>query len=257
MAEERIQKILARAGLGSRRACEDIIAAGRVSVNGLVVTEPGSRADADTDDVRVDGKPVQLQERAYYMLNKPAGCLTTVKDDRPGRDTVMRFVAHLPVRVFPVGRLDKDTRGLLLFTNHGELAQRVLHPSHGVIKTYEAVVRDRPGHAAVEQLQHGVTLGDGPTAPAEVILAGTRTVSAPCRPSRTGPVEKLVLGHVLILRIHEGRKRIVRRMLKKVGHPVLALRRTAIGRLELGELPEGELRPLARHELDLLFKKPE
>lgn len=255
MAEERLQKILARAGLGSRRKCEDLIAEGRVTVNGEAVTEPGVRADAARDAVCVDGAPVGREPRMYLMLNKPAGCLTTAGEDPDGRGTVMQFVAHVQARVFPVGRLDYDTEGLLLFTNDGEFAQKVIHPSHETVKTYEAVVRGRPSPQTMDQLRRGVLLDDGPTRPAAARITGERTVSAAVK-RRGGPVEELVKGAVVELRIHEGRKRMVRRMLRKVGHPVLALRRTAIGGLGLGDLPPAQIRLLDESDLALIFEPP-
>ena len=259
MAEERLQKILARAGKGSRRKCEDLIAAGRVTVNGHVVIEPGSRADVARDDVRLDGESLCSEAPAYYMLHKPAGCLTTAGTDPDGRATVMQYVAHLPGRLFPVGRLDYDTEGLLLFTNDGAFAQQVIHPSHETVKTYEAVVRGRPAPTALDMLRRGVLLDDGPTSPARVRVLGDRTVSVPVdrKPGRSGPVEELVKGTVLEVRVHEGRKRMVRRMLRKVGHPVLLLRRTAIGRLRLGDLAPGHARPLDDGELQHVFMDPE
>ena len=258
MTNERLQKILARAGLGSRRRCEELIAAGQVTLNGEVVTTPGTQADEECDVVCVDGEPLKKQASQYYMLNKPAGCLTTVRPDPWGRDTVMLYVSHLPVRVFPVGRLDFDTQGLLLFTNDGAFAQRVIHPRHEVIKTYEAVVLGDPTADTLEWLRTGVELGDGPTAPAKVKILGKRTVSIPVNPGkrRGGPVAELRKGTVLQIRIHEGRKRIVRRMLKKVGHPVVALRRTAIGTLGMGKLEPGKVRPLNERERERVFKAP-
>lgn len=256
VAEQRLQKILALAGFGSRRNCEALIASGRVSVNGSAEVAPGTKADLERDDVRVDGRPVKEQSFAYYMLNKPAGCVTTMRDDRPGRGVVSQYTEALPVRVYPVGRLDMDTEGLLLLTNDGALAQRVLHPSFGVMKTYEAVVRERPGEMALEQLRNGVALHDGVTAPAEARIAGARTVSVPVKKKRPGgPLEVLVKGCVVEIRIHEGKKRIVRRMLKQVGHPVLALRRTAIGALKLGKLESGRTRELSRTEIEKVFQE--
>ena len=256
MAEERLQKILARAGLGSRRKCEEIIAAGRVTVNGAVTTEPGVRADSTRDQVCVDGRTVGEEAHAYYMLNKPGDCLTTAGIDPDGRATVMQFVAHLPERLFPVGRLDYDTEGLLLFTNDGVFAQKIIHPSHETVKIYEAVVRGRPAPPAMDQLRRGVILDDGPTRPAAVRILGDRTVSVPGT-RKQGPVEQLVKGAVVEIRIHEGRKRMVKRMLRKVGHPVLSLRRTAIGRLGLGDLPMGRVRALTPDDMLRVFLEPE
>jgi 23S rRNA pseudouridine2605 synthase len=257
MSEERLQKILARAGLGSRRKCEELIAEGRVTVNGQLVCEPGVKADPDSDDVRVDGQALASEAPVYFMLNKPAGCLTTAGIDPDARDTVMRYVAHISERVFPVGRLDYDTEGLLLFTNDGAFAQKVIHPSHETVKTYEAVVRGHPSPPAMDMLRRGVILDDGPTHPAAARIIGERTVSAPAR-RRTGPpVEELVKGAIVELQVHEGRKRMVKRMLRKVGHPVLALRRSAIGRLRIGNLPLGEIRALDEHELSRIFENPD
>jgi len=255
MPEERIQKILARAGFGARRTCEELITAGRVSVDGVVVNELGAKADAEASDIRLDGellaKPRKL---CYFMLNKPAGYLTTMQPDPHGRGTVMEFIKEAPARVFPVGRLDYNTEGLLLFTNDGNFANRVTHPGHHVIKTYEAVVEERPRPETISQLREGVELEDGFARAVEVRINGRRTASIPVRGGRPGgAVAKLGLGVVVELKMEEGRKRIVRRLLSAVGHPVLALRRTAIGSLALGDLPQGETRELSAEEAEAIF----
>lgn len=230
MAEgERVQKVLARAGLGSRRTCDELVAAGRVRVNG-VVAEPGTRVDPDHDRIEVDGVVVGVRpDLVHYLLNKPAGVVTTASDPQR-RPTVVELVPTEP-RVFPVGRLDADTEGLLLLTNDGDLAQQVAHPSHGVDKEYLAEVEGRPSRGTVRTLREGVLLDDGMTAPAKVALAGD---------------------NALRITIHEGRNRQVRRMCSAVGHPVRRLVRVRIGPLSDRRLAPGEWRPLTQKELRAL-----
>jgi 23S rRNA pseudouridine2605 synthase len=220
---ERLQKVLAGVGWGSRRVCEELIAAGRVTVNGEVA-ELGRRVDVDRDVIEVDGAPVGVRPGlVYYLLNKPAGVVTTAKDTH-GRPTVVELVPPAP-RVFPVGRLDADSEGLLLLTNDGDLANRVAHPSHGVDKEYLVEVDGgRVGAGSIRRLREGVDLDDGVTAPA--------TVSQP-EPG------------VLRITIHEGRNRQVRRMCEAVGHPVRRLVRTRIGPLHDRSLPPGAWRELS------------
>lgn len=231
---ERLQKVLARAGWGSRRTCEDLIAAGRVTVNGEVAVL-GRRIDPDRDLVEVDGAPVGVRpDLVHYLVNKPAGVVTTARDTH-GRPTVLDLVPPEP-RVFPVGRLDLDTEGLLIVTNDGELANRIAHPRHGVDKEYLAHVRvDQPGGrvpaGAVRALRDGVELDDGPTAPARV--------------SQPEP-------GVLRITIHEGRNRQVRRMCAAVGHPVRRLVRTRIGPIADRSLRPGDWRPLTTAERSAL-----
>lgn len=223
---ERLQKVLARVGLGSRRVCEDLIAEGRVTVNGEVA-ELGRRVDPERDQVTVDGAPIGVRpDLVHYLLNKPAGVVTTASDPQ-GRPTVMDLVPGEP-RVFPVGRLDLDTEGLLLLTNDGELANRIAHPSHGVPKEYLAEVAETPSRAALRRLREGVELSDGLTAPAQVAAVGPNLV-------------RLV--------IHEGRNRQVRRMLDAVGHPVVRLIRTRIGPITDQKLRPGSWRELTNDEL--------
>jgi 23S rRNA pseudouridine2605 synthase len=226
---ERVQKVLARAGLGSRRVCDELVADGRVRVNG-VVAEPGTRVDPDHDVIEVDGAVVGVRPGlVHYLLNKPSGVVTTASDPQ-GRPTVVDLVPSDP-RVFPVGRLDADTEGLLLLTNDGDLAQRVAHPSHGVEKEYLAEVEGRPSRGEVRRLREGVELDDGMTAPAKV------TAVAPS---------------ALSIAIHEGRNRQVRRMCAAVGHPVVRLVRVRIGPLSDRRLAPGEWRELTQDEVRAL-----
>jgi 23S rRNA pseudouridine2605 synthase len=222
---DRLQKVLARSGFGSRRACEELIEAGRVTVNGEVA-ELGRRVAA-ADLVEVDGVPVSISEGlVYYLLNKPRGAVTTASDTH-GRPTVVELVPAEP-RVFPVGRLDADTEGILVLTNDGGLAYRLSHPSFGVEKEYLAEVEGRPSPAAVRRLREGVDLEDGRTAPARV------SVVAPS---------------ALRIVVHEGRNRQVRRMCAAVGHPVVRLVRTRIGPIADRSLRPGAWRELTRDEV--------
>lgn len=230
---ERVQKILARAGLGSRRVCDELVAAGRVTINGEPA-EPGDRADEAQDRIEVDGAVIGTRPGlVYYLLNKPIGALTTMSDPH-GRQTVADLVPAEP-RVFPVGRLDADTEGLLLLTNDGDLAQRVAHPSHGVDKEYVAEVAGQPSRAAVRQLRQGVELDDGKTAPAKVSVT-----------------EGSGGNGVVRLTLHEGRNRQVRRMCDAVGHPVRRLVRVRIGPLSDRRLVPGSWRELTQAEVRTL-----
>ena len=225
-ASERLQKALARAGLGSRRSCEELIEAGRVTVDGAVA-RLGCRIDAASSVVAVDGVVIGLAaDLVHYLLNKPAGVVTTA-DDPQGRPIVTDLAPGEP-RVFPVGRLDIDTEGLLVLTNDGELAHRLTHPSFGVPKEYLAHVAGRPSRAAVRALRSGVDLDDGPTAPAKVAV---------------------VAPGLLRIEIHEGRNRQVRRMCEAVGHPVRRLVRTRIGPIGVGSLRPGRWRRLEPPEV--------
>lgn len=236
--EERLQKAMARAGVASRRQCEDLILASRVVVNGHVVTVLGTRVDAEQDEVAVDGVVIKLAPpKRYFLLHKPDGVLTTAHDPH-GRRTVMDLIDVDRSGLFPVGRLDQDTDGFLLITNDGELAFRLTHPSYEVPKTYEAEVRGRLSDGALGQLRRGVRLEDGVTAPARDVEV------LPGRGDRS----------VVRLTIHEGRKREVRRMLQKVGHPVVRLKRIAFAGLKLGALPVGQYRPLTEEEIKVLHE---
>ncbi len=234
---ERLQKVLARVGYGSRRVCEDLISEGRVTVNGDVAIL-GRRVNIENDVICVDGSPVSvLPGLVYYLLNKPEGIITTASDEHH-RETVLDYVPEEP-RVFPVGRLDKDTTGLLILTNDGQLAQHLTHPSHGVEKEYIAEVECGPSgvsSGALRALRDGVELEDGITAPAQV-----------------GQPE---LG-VLRIVIHEGRNRQVRRMCDAVGYPVIRLVRTRIGPIRDGKLPPGRWRSLTADEVRQLSESTE
>ena len=223
---ERLQKVLARVGIGSRRVCEDLIAEGRVTVDGEVAVL-GRRVDVETALIELDGAPIGVRpDLVHYLLNKPAGVVTTA-DDPQGRPTVVGLVPAEP-RVFPVGRLDVDTEGLLLLTNDGELAHRLTHPSFGVGKEYVAELEGSPSRAALRRLREGVELDDGTTAPARAALL---------EPS------------VVRLTVHEGRNRQVRRMCDAVGHPVVRLIRTRIGPLADRSLAPGAWRELTGDEV--------
>jgi len=223
---ERLQKVLARVGIGSRRVCEDLIGEGRVRVDGEMAVL-GRRVDPETALIEVDGAPVGVRpDLVHYVLNKPAGVVTTA-DDPQGRPTVVGLVPNEP-RVFPVGRLDVDTEGLLLLTNDGELAHRLTHPSYGVEKEYVAEVEGSPTRAVLRRLREGVELDDGPTAPARATLVDPSVVR---------------------LTIHEGRNRQVRRMCEAVGHSVVRLVRTRIGPLADRSLAPGAWRELTGAEV--------
>lgn len=234
---QRLQKILAQAGYGSRRACEQLILQGRVRVNGQVVTQLGTQADPQTDVIEVDGKRVQLPEKhTYILLHKPAGVVTTRRDAHAAR-TVIDLLQGVSAPVFPVGRLDADTTGALLLTDDGELAYRLMHPRYGVPKTYLAEVRGEVGEEALRRLREGVQLEDGMTAPAQVQRV------------RYTDERKTTL---LRLTIHEGRKRQVKRMCQAVGHPVVRLHRERFGPLVLRNLPAGAWRHLTEEEVTAL-----
>ncbi|MCL6614682.1 MAG: rRNA pseudouridine synthase, partial [Firmicutes bacterium] len=237
MASERLQRYLARAGVASRRAAEEMIRAGLVSVNGRPVTVLGTKIDPDRDEVTIRGRRVEPPAKfVYLMIHKPSGYVTTMRDPE-GRPTVASLLPPGLPRVFPVGRLDLETTGLLLFTNDGELAHALLHPSRGVWKTYRARVRGVPSPATLARLRRGVMLEDGPTAPAAVKILSREDGDA-----------------TLAIEIHEGRKRQVRRMLAAVGHPVLALTRIGFGPLALGDLAPGAWRPLRPDEVLALHR---
>ena len=238
MKPERLQKILSKAGVTSRRKAEGLILQGRVSVNGNIVRELGTKAVLGRDEIRVDGKTIEPEtEKLVLALFKPKRCVTTLNDPQ-GRSTVADFVNKFPMRLYPVGRLDYDAEGLLLLTNDGGLAHRLQHPSYKVPKTYLVKVRGHPPTEALARLQQGVKLEDGITAPAELkVMEDDRKATW------------------LALTLREGRKHQVKRMCAAVGHPVLKLRRTKIGPIELDDLRPGEIRRLKSREVRSLRAK--
>jgi len=232
---ERIQKIISAAGVTSRRAAEQLILEGRVRVNGQVVTELGSKADAAKDHIKVDGKLINpRQPLTYVMLNKPAGYVTTMADPE-GRPTVLSLLKGLKTRVYPVGRLDFNTEGLLLLTNDGEFAHLITHPKHELPKTYRAKVKGVVEDRQMAELENGIYLDDGKTAPAKL-----------------KKVSKEEANSWLEITIYEGRKRQVRRMFDRIGHSVIRLKRIKTGSLTLGDLPEGSFRYLTPAEVNAL-----
>jgi pseudouridine synthase len=231
----RLQKLLAEAGVGSRRKSEDLIRAGRVTVDGQTA-ELGISVDPETQVIAVDGRPVVRETKEYWLLNKPAGVLTAVSDPR-GRSTVVGCVPAR-VRVFPVGRLDLNSTGVLLLTNDGELAARLLHPRYHVEKEYVVTVLGVVPEKTLGRLRRGIELDDGPTAPAEVELVSSGRTSGQGTTS------------VLRVTIHEGRKRQVRRMLETVGHRVVGLHRARFDGLTDAGLAPGEARPLSAGEVE-------
>jgi len=232
---QRLSKLVAAAGFASRRKAADLVRAGRVRVDGRVVTSPAAEVDPSTSRVEVDGRPVHVQPKRYVLLNKPRGPLSTVVDRR-GRQTVLDLLGETDERLYPAGRLDADTEGLLLITNDGDLTYRLTHPRYQVDKVYQAEVEGRPTRAVLGRLAQGMLLEEGPTGPARVRIL---------RPGAQTSLVELI--------VHSGRKRMVRRMLKAVGHPVRMLRRTRIGPLTLGDLRPGEWRPLSEDELSQLW----
>lgn len=236
MATERLQKVLAHAGVGSRRAVEELIAEGRVNVNGHTA-RLGQRVDISKDVVELDGSRVPLDHRlVYYLVNKPTGVVTTARDTH-GRATALDLV-DASVRVWPVGRLDVDSEGAMIVTNDGDLTHRLTHPSFEVPKTYVAEVRGAVGAAALRALTAGVALDDGTTAPAQAMV-----------------LERARGSSLVEITIHEGRKRQVRRMLDAVGHPVVRLSRVAIGPIRLGRLKAGTARRLRPDEIMALYRQ--
>jgi pseudouridine synthase len=233
MPAERLQKVLAAAGVASRRSSEFLIASGRVSVNGVTVTELGSRVDPEIDRIHVDGKPVQVDvTMRYIMLNKPTGVVSTLKDEQ-GRRDLTEFVSQFDERLYNVGRLDADTSGLLILTNDGNAAHMMAHPSFEVSKTYVALVKGDVKPATLRAMRDGVELDDGPIAVDGVSVKG--------QPSQ---------GMTLVeLTIHSGRNRIVRRLCEVVGHPVVQLHRKSFGPILLGSLGSGAMRDLTKVEV--------
>jgi 23S rRNA pseudouridine2605 synthase len=233
----RLQKFLAQAGVASRRAAEELIKQGRVEVNGRPA-ELGSSVDPSGDRVRVDGKVVAPRSRRVLLaFNKPTGCVTTASDPQ-GRKTVMDFFPHFGTRIFPVGRLDYDAEGLLLLTNDGELANRLLHPRYGISKVYDVKIKGHPDQKTIEELRSGVRIEEGVTAPAEVEILRLLPGSAWLR-----------------ITLHQGWNRQIKRMGLAVGHPVLKIRRIAYGPVGLGRLPTGGHRALRPEEIRKIYEE--
>ncbi|SER45952.1 pseudouridine synthase [Salipaludibacillus aurantiacus] len=232
---ERLQKVIAQAGVTSRRKAEGLITEGKVSVNGVKVTELGTKVDPEKDEVAVNGVPIDKEEPVYFLLYKPTGVISSVSDEH-GRKVVTDYI-HSEQRVYPIGRLDSDTSGLLLLTNDGDFANLLMHPKYKIKKTYIAKVEGMPLRETVKQLERGVKLEDGKTAPAKVKVKKT---------------EKKKNTSVVEITIHEGKNRQVRRMFEHVGHPVLKLKRETYGFLSLHGLNAGESRELKPHEVKQL-----
>ena len=231
---ERLQKILSQAGVASRRASEQLMLEGRVTVNGVAVRELGTKADPSKDDIRVDGRRIRIVEQhRYILLNKPRGYVTT-RSDPQRRPTVIDLLGGVREYVYPVGRLDFESEGLLLLTNDGDLAARLTHPRHGVARVYEARVLGRPDDHDLQRLSRGVTIDGRRTLPAEVALA---------------PSRRDAHGTTLTITLHEGRNRQVRRMCEAIGHPVEHLKRIAIGPLRDARLKPGQWRDLHDDEV--------
>ncbi len=232
---ERLQKYLAHAGVASRRTCEELITAGKVKVNGQVVREMGVKIDPSTDVVEVSGKLIEArEEKVYILLNKPKGYVTTLRDPQ-GRPKVVDLLKDVGKRVYPVGRLDFDTEGLLIMTNDGETTYALTHPKHEIGKTYIALVNGLPDRDKLKRFQKGLRLADGLTAPAKVKFLKKQGSNA-----------------LLEIKVYEGRNRQVRRMCETIGHPVLQLKRVAMGFLDLDGLETGKYRHLTPSEVKKL-----
>jgi len=228
---ERLQKLLARAGLGSRRACEELIRQGRVTVDGQLVTELGYRVDPDRQVVKVDGERIEPEKLVYYLVNKPRGVVCTNRDPA-GRPRVLDLLERVPQRVFCVGRLDLESEGLILVTNDGELAQRLMHPRYGVPKTYVVQVAGLPSAETLARIRRGVWLVEGKVKPDRLRKLGSHGKST-----------------LLEIVLSEGRNRVVRRIFARMGHKVMRLRRTAIGPIRDAKLKPGQYRRLTPAEL--------
>ncbi|MEU3573972.1 pseudouridine synthase [Kitasatospora sp. NPDC036755] len=234
---ERLQKVLARAGIGSRRACEELIEQGRVEVNGKLVTEQGKRVDPQNDEIKVDGLTVATQSYLFFALNKPAGVVSTMEDP-DGRQCLGDYVTNRETRLFHVGRLDTETEGIILLTNHGELAHRLTHPRYGVTKTYLAAIQGPIPRDLGKQLAQGVELEDGYA-----------------RADSFKVISNVGKNYLVEVTLHEGRKHIVRRMLAEAGFPVEKLVRTHFGPIALGDQKSGWLRRLTNPEVGQLMRE--
>lgn len=232
--EERLQKYMARCGVASRRKCEEIITSGRVKVNDIVVNELGAKIDCKIHVVSVDDKIVEPEEnKVYIMLNKPEGYVSTVKDEKD-RNTILDLV-KVEERVYPIGRLDYDTSGLILLTNDGEVYNKIIHPRVAIDKVYIALVKGIPDNEKIHRFEKGINIGDYVTAPGNCEI-----------------IKRYDNSCELKIIIHEGKNRQVRRMCDAIGHPVIALKRVSIGSIKLGSLPKGKWRFLSEKELEFL-----
>jgi pseudouridine synthase len=237
--KERLQKIVSKAGLASRRHAERLIVEGRVEVNGVVVTRLGVKADPCEDHIRVDGKPISVfGSRVYLILNKPRGCVTTLNDPLE-RPSIRDYLHGEGRRVYPVGRLDFDSEGLLILTNDGELHHRLTHPRYGIPRTYLVKVKGIPDQGEIEKLRGGIPLDNGITLPARVRL-----------------VKKLKRNSWMKMTVYEGRNRLIKRMCEAISHPVISLKRIRYGSLALGDLKPGEYRYLIPGEIEKLRGSP-
>ncbi|MBW1973155.1 MAG: pseudouridine synthase [Deltaproteobacteria bacterium] len=233
--KERIQKIVAKAGIISRRKAEELIAQGRITVNGVVVKKFGTLADPEKDQILIDGKPIKgFEPKLYFLFYKPKGCLTTLKDPL-GRPTVMDFLKKLKWRLFPVGRLDYDTSGALLITNDGELAYRLMHPKYLIPKTYLVKVKGIPSFTEIERLKKGLKSNKGYSMKAQVKIS-----------------KKLKKNSYLMITLREGQNRQIKRMCLAVGHPVIKMERIRFAFLEIKDLKPGKYRSLEKSEVDRL-----
>lgn len=232
--EERLQKYMARCGVASRRKCEEIILSGKVKVNGFVVKELGTKVNFIEDKVEYDGKLILPEERkVYIMLNKPEGYITSAKDEK-NRKTILDIVS-IDERIYPIGRLDYDSSGLLLLTNDGDIYNKIIHPRVKIIKEYVALVKGEVKKIELEKLESGIDIGGYTTAPAKVELLNYDRGNS-----------------IIKIGIHEGKNRQIRRMCSSINHEVISLKRTAIGKIKLGDLKKGEYRDLSLEELEYI-----
>jgi len=234
--EERLQKILARAGFGSRRQCEKLISEGRIRVDGRIVSRLGTKVDPETQNITLDGRPAKIEKLVYYLVNKPKGYVCT-SDERSADPRVIDLVPRTAGRFFTVGRLDKDSLGLIIVTNDGEFANLVMHPRYGIHKAYIATVEGNVSGEDTEKLESGVHLSDGRTLPARVRV-----------------VHRSHGATTLKITVREGRNRLIRRMLAKLGYKVRLLRRIAVGQITAKGLKIGETRTLGRRELESVYE---
>ncbi|MGM0445572.1 MAG: pseudouridine synthase [Bacillota bacterium] len=233
---ERLQKVMAHAGVASRRKSEEIIAAGRVKVNGKTVTEMGTKVDPQNDIIEVDGKEISKEKKVYYKLYKPTDFVTTV-DDPQGRETVLDLIDDIKQRVYPVGRLDMDSSGLLILTNDGDLTYKITHPSHELKKEYEVVINGKLNSINLNKFRQGIKLQEGKTSPARIYKINEDSKNTTYK-----------------VTIHEGMNRQIRRMFNKLGYNVVSLKRVRIGNITLGSLRPAEYKPIGKEDLQDLLR---